>query len=219
MENCALQGKGRPQLRGRIRKQQHSHHTSGGGAARFSDLLIRATGRRGGPKNRVVRGMFMAKDTVIVQSSSLYCNKQTKTQEEGGRELRKLCCHAFIKLHPHAKHHHGRDGFLLLTFGLGHSQHPATGCHILIYGHKPAGPSIVKAYFSHLGEGLHLIKVSDQDKANAGRRSPAPSPMPDVEQKRTSVWLMMNSTTSDCLCISMQAARPLAQADSFCWDL
>ena len=153
MENCALGGKTRPQLRGRIRKQQHSHHTSGGGAARFSALLIRATGRRGGPKNRVVRGMFMAKDTVIVQSSSLYCNKQTKTQEEGGRELRKLCCHAFIKLHPHAKHHHGRDGFLLLTFGLGHSQHPATGCHILIYAHKPAGPSTVKASFSHLGEG------------------------------------------------------------------
>ena len=99
--------------------------------------------------------------------------------------------------------------------------HPATGCHILIYGHKPAGPSIVKAYFSHLGEGLHLIKVSDQVKAHAGRRSPAPSPMPDVdvEQKRTSVWLMMYSTTSDCLCSSMQAALPLAQADSFCWDL
>jgi len=45
--------------------------------------------------------------------------------------------------------------------------------------------------------------------------------MPDVEleQKRTSVWLMMNSTTSDCLCSSTQAAHPLAQAASFCWDL
>ena len=45
--------------------------------------------------------------------------------------------------------------------------------------------------------------------------------MPDVEleQKRTSVWLMMNSTTSDCLCSSSQAALPLAQAASFCWDL
>ena len=66
-----------------------------------------------------------------------------------------------------------------------------------------------------------MIKVSHQDKAHAGRRSPAPSPMPDVdvEQKRTSVWLMMYSTTSDCLCSSMQAALPLAQADSFCWDL
>ena len=44
-----------------------------------------------------------------------------------------------------------------------------------------------------------MIKVSHQDKAHAGRRSPAPSPMPDVEleQKRTSVWLMRNSTTSN----------------------
>ena len=82
-------------------------------------------------------------------------------------------------------------------------------------------PAIAKAYLNNPGEGLHLIKVSHQDKAHAGRRSPAPSPMPDVEreQKRTSVWLMMNSTTSDCLCSSSQAALPLAQAASFCWDL
>ena len=103
MKNCALEGKTRPQLRGRIRKQQHSHHTSGGGAARFSALLIRATGRRGGPKNRVVRGMFMAKDTVIVQSSSHYCNKQTKTREGGGQGTQKALLPRFHQASPACK--------------------------------------------------------------------------------------------------------------------
>ena len=41
----------------------------------------------------------------------------------------------------------------------------------------------------------------------------------ELEQKRASVWVMRNSTTSDCLCSSSQAAIPLAQAASFCWDL
>ena len=58
---------GKPQVRARIRKQQHSHHSSGGGAVFFSGLLIRATGRRGAQNNHVGRGVFMAKDTVIIK--------------------------------------------------------------------------------------------------------------------------------------------------------
>ena len=86
---------------------------------------------------------------------------------------------------------------------------------------RSAVPSKAKAFFKGPGEGLHLVKVSGQDQANGGRHSPAASAMSalDLEQKRTSVWLMMNSTTSDCVCSSMQAALPLAQADSFCCDL
>ena len=73
----------------------------------------------------------MAKDTVVMKSSSLYRNRQTKSLESGGRELRELRCHTFIKLHLRAQHHNDGDGFLLVKFGPAHSQHPATGCRTL----------------------------------------------------------------------------------------
>ena len=72
-----------------------------------------------------------------------------------------------------------------------------------------------------VGGDLDLTKVSDQGKANGGRHSPAPPPMPelDLKLKRTSVWLKMNSTTADCICTSMKALLLLMQADSLCCDL
>ena len=132
--------------------------------------------------------------------SSLVTGEDTRTDSGPDEEL-----------HPGNKHHSKEGG----------SESSSTA--ITVLGEVPHidSPSIAKAYFSNPGEGLHLIKVSHQDKAHAGRCSPASSPMPDVEleQKRTSVWVMRNSTTSDCLCSSSQAALPLAQAASFCWDL
>ena len=116
--------KGKPQVRQRIRKQQHSHPSS----AFFSDSLIRTTGRRGAQNNRVLRVMLAAKDTVINKSSSLYQNRQTKTLEKlGGKELRKLCCHTSIKLHLLAKHLKGSINFFLVRFGFGHTQDQVTG--------------------------------------------------------------------------------------------
>jgi len=85
-------------------------------------LLIRATGRRGAQNNHGVRGVFMAKDAVIMKSSSLYQNRQTKSLENGGRELRDLRCHTFIKLLLRPKHHNDSDGFLLVKVGFAHSQ-------------------------------------------------------------------------------------------------
>ena len=62
----------------------------------------------------------MAKDAVIIKSSSVYQNRQTKSLQNGGRELRELRCHTFIKLHLRAKHHNDSDSFLLFRFA--HSQ-------------------------------------------------------------------------------------------------
>ena len=64
----------------------------------------------------------MAKDAVIIETSSLYRNRQTKSLENGGRELRELHCRTFIKLHLRAKHQNDSDGFLLVKFGFAHSQ-------------------------------------------------------------------------------------------------
>ena len=117
--------KGKPQLRQK-RKQQHSHPHS----AYLSELLIRATGRRGAQNNCVLRGMLVAKDTATIKSSSLYLKRQTKSLEKlGARDLRKHHCHTSIKFHLLAKHLKSSDGFLYVR--LGHSQDPSTGHHIL----------------------------------------------------------------------------------------
>jgi len=54
----------------------------------------------------------MAKDAVIMKSSSLYRNRQTKSLENGGRELRELRSYTFIKLLLRARRNES-DGFSL----------------------------------------------------------------------------------------------------------
>ena len=114
---------GRENHRGEPGSESGSTAIAGPGAAVFlSDLLIRAAARRAAQNNHVLRGVSMAKDAVIIKSSSLYRNRQTKTLENGGRELRKLRCHTLIKLHLLAKHHNDSDGFFSLS---------SLGLHIL----------------------------------------------------------------------------------------
>lgn len=126
IKNCALKGKTRDKRGNQKTAVQTSKFW--GNCCVFLRSCFLAP-ERCGQNNHFVRGMFMRKEILLIESSLPYLNKQNKNGDgQGSKQVRNLqCWHTLIKLHLRAELHNDSDSFLLTKFVFSYSQIPATG--------------------------------------------------------------------------------------------